>query len=83
MVISHITPYIVYGVNAPTYSTPAKETHQATKTAAPAAPQAYSVKLSGEALARSLLLQGYTPLMISLKMGLDIKIVDFYLGITV
>jgi len=71
----------VQGVTAP-YPTPAPRPYQAAKAAEIATPKAYTVELSGAALAKSLKLEGYTPLMISIKMGLDMKTVDQYLGIT-
>ena len=41
-----------------------------------------SVKLSGQALAKSLKLSGQTPDQIALKMGVDIRTVDRYLGVS-
>lgn len=56
------------------------------QTAEPAAAetqsQHYTVKLSGAALAKSLKLAGQNPSQIALKMGLNIKTVDGYLGIS-
>lgn len=43
----------------------------------------YTVKLTGTALAKSLKLAGQNPAQIALKMGLDIKTVDSYLGVKV
>ena len=47
----------------------------------PIAPKHDSVQLSGIALAKSLKLRGQTPAQIALKMGLDVKTIDGYLGI--
>ena len=44
--------------------------------------QHYTVELSGAALAKSLKLAGQNPSQIALKMGLNIKTVDSYLGIS-
>lgn len=41
-----------------------------------------SVQLSGAALARSLKIAGQTPTQIAIKMGIDIKMVNSYLGTT-
>jgi predicted transcriptional regulator len=80
--IPQISPYGTNGVSATTYVTPAKKTYQAAKATQIPAQKAYTVHLSGEALARSLQLQGYSITMIAFKMGVDIKTVDLYLGIT-
>lgn len=52
------------------------------KTPTGSRPKSDSVKLSGTARAKSLKLQGLTPAQIAAQMGLDIKTVDGYLGIT-
>lgn len=83
MSVPQITPYGTNGVSAATYVSTAGKTYQAAKTTQPSTPKAYSVQLSGEALARSLQLQGYSVTMIAFKMGVDVKTVDLYLGITV
>lgn len=81
MAISQVTPLTFQGVSA-AYLTPTVKSAQTAKTAALATPKAYSVELSGTALAKSLKLEGYSPQMIALKMGLDIKTIYQYLGIT-
>jgi hypothetical protein len=45
-------------------------------------PKHDTVELTGTALAKSLKLAGQTPAQIALKMGLDVKTVDGFLGIT-
>jgi predicted flap endonuclease-1-like 5' DNA nuclease len=60
---------------------------EATTTPAPAKTadvtnKPYVVELTGTALAKSLKLSGQNPAQIALKMGLDIKTVDQYLGVT-
>ena|ERR1035437_3545919 len=82
MLISEVTSYSTNGVTAANL-TPVNRTYQAPQTSKLSAPKLYSVKLSGEALAKSMMLQGYSAVMISIKMGLDIKTVDQYLGIAV
>jgi len=52
------------------------------KTPSGSKPKSDSVKLSGTAIAKSLKLQGLSPEQIAAQMGLDIKTVDGYLGIT-
>ncbi|HEY4744823.1 MAG TPA: hypothetical protein VIH45_09220, partial [Desulfuromonadaceae bacterium] len=51
------------------------------KQAAAVKPQHDTVELTGAALAKSLKLAGQTAAQIALKMGLDVKIVDSYLGV--
>ena len=62
-------------------STIPKQTAEPTQTTGSQSPH-YTVKLSGAALAKSLKLAGQKPTQIALKMGLDIKTVDSYLGIS-
>lgn len=68
-----------------TASTPAASGSDATSTdSTPAGTQPKkhdTVELTGTALARSLKLSGLNPAQIALKMGLDVKTVDSYLGI--
>lgn len=42
----------------------------------------YTVTLTGKALAKSLKLSGQTPAQIAVTMGLDVKTVDSYLGLS-
>lgn len=85
MLVSQIAPYGTGSVGV-TYLTPVKRTSQTVTTTVLAAPRPvetkpYKVELSGSAEARSLKLLGYTPQMISIKMGLDINTVNQYLGV--
>lgn len=60
---------------------PASTTAAATKPVA-TQPAHDTVKLTGTALAKSLKLSGQNPAQIAQKMGIDVKTVDKYLGIT-
>ena len=59
----------------PEAATPTPEKKQTTKT------PAYTVELTGTALAKSLKFAGQTPAQIATKMGIDVKTVDSYLSI--
>lgn len=65
-----LTPTIPEAVTTPAASKP-----EATQ------PKHDTVELTGTALAKSLKLAGQTPAQIALKMGLDVKTVDSYLGV--
>jgi hypothetical protein len=80
--VSQILPVSTNAIS-PTYlTTPAKKSYQAVKTTQVPVPKAYSVELSHSAQARSLRLQGFSVLMISIKLGLDVGTVNQYLGIS-
>jgi|ERR1039457_2775747 DNA-binding NarL/FixJ family response regulator len=70
--------------NGSVYSTPPATPAGVSTTAKPEAtpPQHDSVKLTGTALAKSLKQSGLTVAEIALKMNLDVKTVDSYLGIS-
>ncbi|MDR3580993.1 MAG: hypothetical protein P4L44_13615 [Oryzomonas sp.] len=68
---SDLTPATPGAATTPTAAKP--ETFQ---------PKHDTVELTGTALAKSLKLAGQTPAQIALKMGLDVKTVNGYLGIT-
>jgi len=80
MPVGAITPYATSGVNA-TYFTPVKRLYQPPKMRQVSAPKAYEVVLTTGAKVKALELQGYSVFMISLKLGLDTKTINQYLGI--
>ena len=82
MTVGAITPYGTSGVNTTNY-TPIKKLYQPPKTVQNTAPKAYEVTLTTEAKVKALELQGYSPFMISAKLGLDMKTIDQYLGLAV
>lgn len=67
---------------AATTSKPEVATSTQEKTKTVATP-AYTVELTGPALAKSMKLAGQNPAQIALKMGVDIKTIDNYLNIKV
>jgi hypothetical protein len=71
------SPAITSQVTSTTAPAPAPEKAQTVKT------PAYTVELSGSALAKSLKQSGQNPAQIALKMGIDVKTVDSYLSIKV
>lgn len=84
MLVSQVTPYGTAGVGV-TLLTAVKSTTQTARTSVPAAPnpvasKPYEVELSGMARAQSLHLQGFSAQMISVKLGLDMNMVNQFLG---
>ena len=71
------SPIITSQVTSTTAPAPVPEKTQTVKT------PAYTVELTGTALAKSLKLAGQNPAQIALKMGIDVKTVDQYLSIKV
>ena len=82
MAVAGISPYGTSGVNA-TYFDPPKRLYQPPKASQPSTSKPYQVTLSSEARAKAMQLQGLPVSLIVLKLGLDVKTVDQYLGITV
>ena len=82
MSVGTLASYGISGVNA-TYLTPTMKLYRPPKATRIDAPKAYEVTLTAEAKAKALGVQGYPVSMISLKLGLDIKIIEQYLGISV
>jgi predicted flap endonuclease-1-like 5' DNA nuclease len=64
-----------------TPSTPEAATTPAASNPETLPPKHDTVELTGTALAKSLKMAGQTPAQIALKMGLDVKTVDGYLGV--
>ena len=81
MAVSAITPFSTSGIGA-AYLSPAKSLYQPATTTRISTSKPYQVTLTGEALAKSLESQGFPVSFISAKLGLDVKTVDQYLGIT-
>lgn len=79
MPVGAITPYATTGINA-TYFTPVKRLYQPPKQSLVSAQKAYEVVLTTGAKVKALELQGYSISMISLKLGLDTKTINQYLG---
>jgi hypothetical protein len=79
--VSAITPFSTSGISAANVSS-AKSLYQPATTTQISTSKPYQVTLTGEALAKSLESQGFPVSFISAKLGLDLKTVDQYLGIT-
>ena len=81
MPVGAITPYGTSGVGA-TYFTPIKKLYQPPKVLQSSETKAYEVTLTTAAKVKAMELQGYPVSMISARLGLDLKTVYQYLGIT-
>lgn len=80
MLVSPISSYGASAVSA-IYSTPTKRLYQPAKPTQVAALRPYDVILTSEAKAKSMEMQGYSVSYIAMKLGLDTKTINQFLGI--
>ena len=82
MLVSPDSSIVTSGINA-TSLTPVIKSAQTIKMPLISAPKVFQIILSSEAKVKSMKLQGYTASVIAMKLGLDMKTVNQYLGIAI